>query len=293
MNDSLSEPEFQFIRKWMRTHVGQDLGEDKQYLIQVALSEIQQKYKIESIEQTVKRLNSILPMQSFFSLQSIIRSGGQNASFVQDVVDALMVGETYFFRRPSTFEDLRSIILPTLIQRRQNQRRLRIWSSACSSGQEAYSLAMTLEQFFPDVYAHWDLKIIATDISQKALDKARAGTYSDWETTRGLSADLKDRFFTKNGMFWTANDSLKSCIQFTQNNLIESMESVPNWPFDLVLVRNVLIYFHPDTKREILAKLRPLITDDGLLLMGESETLLGLEDHFSISNITPALCIPK
>jgi len=99
--------------------------------------------------------------------------------------------------------------------------------------------------------------------------------------------------FTKNGMYWTANDSLKSCIQFTQNNLIESMESVPNWPFDLVLVRNVLIYFHPDTKREILAKLRPLITDDGLLLMGESETLLGLEDHFSISNITPALCIPK
>lgn len=289
----LNESEFQFIRKWMRFHIGQDLGEDKQYLVQASLSEIRQKYKIASIEQTIKRIESIAPMNAFISLQNIIRSGGENAAFVQDVVDSLMVGETYFFRRPSTFEDLRLDILPTLIQRRSSVRRLRIWSAACSSGQEAYSLAMTLEQFFPEIYANWDLQIVASDISLKALDKARAGTYSDWETSRGLSTALRDRYFTQHDAYWTASNTLKKRIQFIQSNLISSIESVPHWPFDLVLMRNVLIYFHPETKREILGKLRPMIADDGLLLLGESETLLGLESHFAISDLTPALCIPK
>lgn len=293
MNHPLTESEFQFIRKWIRFHIGQDLGEDKQYLVQAALSEIQQKYKIASIEQTVKRLDSIAPMSTFISLQNINRSGGENAFFVQDVVDSLMIGETYFFRRPSTFEDLRLEILPTLIQRRSSVRRLRIWSAACSTGQEAYSLAMTLDQFFPDIYANWDIQILASDISQKALVKARAGTYSDWETSRGLSASLRDRYFTQNDACWTASSILKKRIQFIHNNLISSIESVPNGPFDLVLMRNVLIYFHPETKREILGKLRQMIADDGLLLLGESETLLGLESHFAISNHTSALCNPK
>lgn len=293
MSDQLSESEFQFIRNWMKVHVGQDLGEDKHYLVKVALAEIQAQYKLPSISHTVKRLETLAPPSPLFDLQSILDSGSPNGDFVQCMIDALMVGETYFFRRPSTFEDLRRFVFPALIEKRRPQKRLRIWSAACSTGQEPYSIAMTLADYFPEVFKTWDLLIVASDISQKAIDKSKAGCFSEWEMSRGLDPARRDRFFTKEGNNWVARNEIKAPIRFTHCNLINPNMNIPYRPFDLILLRNVLIYFDMNKKRQILGEIRHFMMDDGYLLLGESETLLGLDTHFQICLQAPALCEPK
>jgi len=293
MSDQLTETDFQFIRHWMRTHVGQDLGEDKQYLVKVAVADIQARYQLPSISHCIRRLESLAPPSPMFNFQAILDSGSTGGRFVQDMVDALMVGETYFFRRPSTFDDLRQFVLPALIRNRQAQKRLRIWSAACSTGQEPYSLAMTLADYFPEVFRTWDLLIVASDISQKAIDKSKAGTFSDWEVARGLDVARRDRYFTREGANWVARNEIKSPIRFSRCNLVSQGMNIPYRPFDLILLRNVLIYFDMQKKKEILGTVRDHLLDDGYLLLGESETLLGLEDHFQISDHAPALCEPK
>ena len=293
MSDQLTEQEFQFIRNWMKIHVGQDLGDDKQYLVKVALADIQTRYHLPSISQTVKRLEALAPPSEMFNIQTVLDSESANSRFVQDMIDLLMVGETYFFRRPSTFEDLRKSVLPSLIEKRKAHKRLRIWSAACSTGQEPYSIAMTLADFFPDVFKTWDLLIVASDISQKAINKSKAGVFSDWEVGRGLDQARRDRFFHKEGASWVARDEIKRHIRFTQCNLVNPAINIPFRPFDLILLRNVLIYFDMQKKRQILGELRNFCQDDGYLLLGESETLLGLDSHFLISPHAPALCEPK
>lgn len=294
MNETISEQEFQFIRKWLRHYVGQDLATDKQYLIQVSLLDIQKSFGFHSISEILRRLEQVAPVVDSFTLQTIEKSAGTDAlRLVQNIIDALMVNETYFFRRPTTFEDLRSQILPRLIEKRLSTQRLKICCLACSTGQEPYSLAMTIDRYFPNLTTHWDISIIASDISSKTLQKAEAGLYSDWELSRGLDTELKERYFHQEGTHWRIDDRIRRQIQFRQANLIGSLDSLPYWPFDLILLRNVLIYFDTTVKRQILAKMRRLIADDGLLILGESETLLGLEEQFSISNDIPAICVPK
>lgn len=293
MSDQLSEQDFQLIRNWMKIHVGQDLGEDKQYLVKVALADIQARYQLPSISHCIRRLESLAPPSAMFNFQAILDSGSTGGQFVQDMVDALMVGETYFFRRPSTFEDLRQFVLPSLIEKRKAQKRLRIWSAACSTGQEPYSLAMTIADYFPELHQTWDWMIVASDISQKAIDKSKAGIFTDWEVSRGLDPARRDRFFTRESSHWVARNEIRTHIRFSRSNLVSPAMNVPFRPFDLILLRNVLIYFDIQKKREILATVRDHVMDDGFLLLGESETLLGLEEHFQISNHAPALCEPK
>lgn len=294
MNDQINDQEYQFVRKWLRHYVGQDLADDKQYLVRVSLSEITLKYKYPSTSLLLKHLEQCAPLLNRDGLNVVKRSlNPKDSQFVNDLVDALMVNETYFFRRPSTFDDIRNHILPDLIKKRQNKRQLRICCLACSSGQEPYSLAMTLDQYFPDVSKLWDTVIIASDISQKTLQKAEAGIYSDWETTRGLDSSLKARYFHQENQSWRIDDRIKNKIIFRQANLVDSLDSLPYCPFDLILLRNALIYFDMESKSRILEKVRQMIADDGVLLLGESETLLGLENHFQIANNVPALCLPK
>lgn len=293
MSEELTETDFQFIRTWLKVHVGQDLGPDKQYFVKVALSEIMVRYQMSSIHQTVQRLEALAPASAMFDLQIANDPASPGKRYVQDVIDALMVGETYFFRRPSTFEDLRLSVLPSLIEKRQLQQRLRIWSAACSFGQEPYSIVMTLATYFPDVFRSWDVVIMASDISHKAIERAKAGRFTEWETSRGLEAEVRDRYFTKESDSWVARDEIRRPIRFCHFNLVGSNTNIPYRPFDLVLLRNVLIYFDIEKKRQILSKIRNDVLDDGFLLLGESETLLGLDSHFQISSHASALCEPK
>ena len=294
MNATINEREFQYIREWLRNHIGQDLAEDKQYFVQVNLNDILVKYHLKSFAELINRLEKLTAGSFNKSLLQIIKTiDSSNSNFIQDVVDSLMVNETYFFRRPSTFADIQNVILPRLMAARQSMRKLRICCMACSTGQEAYSLLMTMDQFFPDLLAGWDTILVATDISQKSLQRAQAGIYSDWETTRGLSNELRERYFIKKNDQWQISSKFSSKIIFRSANLFETADSLPFGPFDLILLRNVMIYFDMNAKRMILEKVRKVIAPDGMLVIGESETLIGLEQQFNISPEIPAVCLPK
>jgi chemotaxis protein methyltransferase CheR len=293
LNVTINEREFQYIRQWMRNFIGQDLAEDKQYFVQVNLNDTLVKYELKSFAELITRLEKYTPSGFNLSLQHLLKTvEPAHSQFIQDVVDSLMVNETYFFRRPSTFADLRNIILPRLVAARQSMRKLRICCMACSTGQEVYSLLMTMDQHFPELLYDWDTLIVATDISQRSLQRAQAGVYTDWETTRGLSPELRDYYFSKKNDQWQISSKLISKVIFRSSNLFETADSLPFGPYDLILLRNVMIYFDMKAKRMILEKVRRVIASDGILMIGESETLIGLEQQFSISPEIPAACLP-
>ncbi len=294
MSDSISNHDFQFVRKWLKEYVGQDLGDDKQYFVLVNLNEIVSRFQFRSITELITRLESIAPLHGHGNLNYIIKTrDADSGKLIQDIVDCLMVNETYFFRRPSTFDDIRQTILPDLMAKRQTSKRLRICCMACSTGQEPYSLLMTMDSYFPELLSTWDTLVVATDISQKSLQRAQAGLYSDWETSRGLDPATRSRYFEQESQQWRISRNFSSKIIFRQSNLVEGLESLPFWPYDLILLRNVMIYFDAEAKRTILQKIRGMIASDGFLLIGESETLLGLDQYFAISTGIPAICIPR
>jgi chemotaxis protein methyltransferase CheR len=160
---------------------------------------------------------------------------------------------------------------------RADARSLNVWCAACSTGQEPYSLALLLRERFP-VLAGWDVRILATDISVDALDVAARGVYSHLEVNRGLPARLLVKHFEKTGFDWQLSSAVKSMVAFDRLNLIEPWPSLPQ--MDLVLMRNVLIYFDADTKRDVLRRLRGVLRADATLVLGSAETTIYLDDAF-------------
>jgi chemotaxis protein methyltransferase CheR len=187
------------------------------------------------------------------------------------VVDALTINETSWFRDHSPYQAFTDVMLPELVERRQLTKRLRIWSAACSSGQEAYSIAMLLDQHLP---SDWTYEIVATDISTAMLDRVRAGRYSQVEINRGLPATSLVRYFERVGREWEISASLRNRV--TVRNLNLAAPYVGLGMFDMVWLRNVLIYFDAETKQDILRRMLPMLMGDGYLLLGSSETTLDL-----------------
>ena len=193
------------------------------------------------------------------------------------VVDALTTNETTFFRDINPFESLRTTVLPELIERRARTRTLAIWSAGCSTGQEPYSIAMAIREHFPEL-ATWNLTILGTDISPTVLERARRGRYGQLEVNRGLPAHLLVRHFTRAGMEWEIEESIRRMVRFQRRNLINEWSGLP--PFDLVFMRNVMIYFDVEAKRQVLARMAQQLTANGYLLLGASETTYSLSDDF-------------
>lgn len=187
------------------------------------------------------------------------------------IVDALTTNETSWFRDGGPFEALRRQILPDLVRTRATERRLRIWSAACSSGQEAYSVAMICREIVPP---GWTVEILGTDISRDILDRARAGRYSQLEVNRGLPAPLLVQWMRRAGTEWEVLPELRSMVRWDRLNLARPFP--PLGRFDVVLLRNVLIYFDPPTKTAVLDRTRAVLRPDGYLLMGGAETTIGL-----------------
>lgn len=184
------------------------------------------------------------------------------------VVEALTTNETSWFRDTSPFKALSE----TVLAEQPPGRAMRVWSAACSTGQEPYSIAMTLLE------AGWrNFSITATDLSGKVLEQARAGTYSQLEMNRGLPAPMLVRYFTRVGATWQVSADLKRYVTFQQHNLLSAP---PPGPFDVVFLRNVLIYFDTATKRDILAKVRQVMRPGGFLLLGAAETTVGIDDSW-------------
>lgn len=242
--------------KLVEKNIGISMDTSKAYLISSRLSNIAKEHGFIGNAQLLKHLATApvghIHWQSF---------------------EAMTTNETSFFRDVHPFEVLRSTIIPDLIQKRQELRELNIWCAASSTGQEPFSIAILLREYFP-VLAGWKIRILATDISEQALEKACLGIYNPSEIQRGLSEAQIQRYFKKlpNGHF-EINSELRGMVQFKHMNLIQDWPLMPK--FDLILIRNVLIYFNQLAKSEIVKRLHSQLIDSAAyLILGSSESIL-------------------
>ncbi len=220
------------------------------------------------------RLEPVARREGFGSAHEFIRSMRENHGpdrLHDAVIDALTTNETLFFRDHHPFDALRQTLLPELIAARVKYRKLRIWSAACSTGQEPYSIALLIADKFPEL-AGWDIRIVATDLSDTVLEQAKAGMFSKFEINRGLPAPMLIKYFQQRGQYWVIGGDIRRKIEFRKLNLAEDWPALPQ--FDLVFLRNVMIYFDVQTKRQILSRVRRVLAPDGYLALGSAETPL-------------------
>ena len=258
---ALTNADFDLVRTMVRQRSGIVLDEGKAYLLEARLSGLAVREGFASVE----------------SLLANFRTQPSNGLETR-VVEVMTTNETSFFRDIQPFEALRQLVVPDLLERRAREKRLSIWCAAASSGQEPYSLAMLLHEHFPNIVATWKMQIIGSDLSAEMLDRARCGLYSQVEVNRGLPARLLVKFFEQRGLQWQLKDDIRRMVALRQVNLIESWPTLP--PPDIVMLRNVLIYFDVEMKKTILGKVRRLLRPDGYLFLGGAETTMNLDDGF-------------
>jgi chemotaxis protein methyltransferase CheR len=236
------------------------------------------------------RLRPLLEEFGFPDYETLARDAEKTSRMqLRDrLVDALTTNETLFFRDRSPFDALKSQILPALRDAAGSGRpRLRIWSAACSTGQEPYSLAMTLLESLSDI-ARWDISIMATDVSPAALAKAREGRYPAHEMDRGVAQPQRERFFTRSGETWEVRPELKRMIQFGVHNLHKLPPATG--PFEIIYCRNVAIYFKKDARAAVFDRLASRLAPGGYLFVGCSESLHDLGPRFKAHRIGQATC---
>ena len=248
-----------FVCQLVRTESAIMLDGSKQYLIESRLRPLAREAGLETIT----------------ALVDAIKRGSRELKV--NVVEAMTTNETSFFRDSRPFESLNSGVIPLLAQQRAATRTLRVWSAAASSGQEAYSIAMTLREH--PALQGWNIKIQGSDIANSVLAQARSGRYAQLEVNRGLPATKLVKWFEKDGLGWVVKPELRQLVKFDQLNLLSQ------WPatyarFDIVFLRNVLIYFDVETKRKILERMKRAMCDDGYLLLGSAEMMNGIYDGF-------------
>lgn len=255
----LSKVEFDYLRHLVRERSAIVLDEAKEYLVEMRLMSLARVEGFESVDE----LSRLLRGRPFGPLHA-------------QVVDAMTTNETSFFRDIHPFETMKQELLPAALRRNEATRTLTIWCAACSSGQEPYSLAMLLHDAFPQARAGWKVNLLAGDISEEMLKRARAGIYSQLEINRGLPAPLLVKYFRKEGAAWQIKDEIRGMVQFHALNLAGAWPTLP--AVDFLFLRNVLIYFDPDTKRQILRRARSVLRPGGVLFLGGAETTLNLDD---------------
>lgn len=260
LDSTVSAADFAFVAQLVRAQCGLVIEPGKEYLVRGRLTPIAQRLGLSSIHELVDRLRS-----------------STTPGLATQVVEAMVTTETSFFRDLHPFEAIRKVVLPELIARRQATRQLRIWFAASSSGQEPYSMALLLREYFPEL-DQWQIQLQATDFSQEMLERSRAGRYSQIEVNRGLPTHLLLKWFRQEGVSWELDDRIRSLVSFTPLNLAHPWPAMPPW--DLVFMRNVLIYFDVDLKRTILRNVARVLSPDGFLLLGGAETTLTLVDSF-------------
>nr|WP_249816772.1 MULTISPECIES: protein-glutamate O-methyltransferase CheR [unclassified Bradyrhizobium] len=247
------------MRKFLKDNSGLDLSADKQYLIESRLLPLARKAGFSGIAELVQKLQA------------------GSRPLITDVVEAMTTNETFFFRDKVPFDHFRDTIMPEVIKARAGRRSVRIWCAAGSTGQEPYSLAMCLKEMGAALTG-WRIEIIATDLSQEVLEKAKAGVYSQFEVQRGLPIQMLVKYFKQTGETWQINPELRAMIQHRQLNLLHDFAQLGT--FDVIFCRNVLIYFDQDTKINVFNRLARQIEPDGFLVLGAAETVVGLTDTF-------------
>jgi chemotaxis protein methyltransferase CheR len=240
------------------------LDESKDYLIESRLSSLVRKAGCGNYAELARK----------------IRHGG-DSGLRTELIDSITTNETLFFRDGSPFEALKHKALPELFDakaRTAYPKRLRIWSAACSTGQEPYSIGMTLDELLPDLHS-WDISILATDISDAAIRRASAGRYSEMELGRGLPQNALQKHFVREATGWKVKDEIRSLVTFRRLNLHEPLAGLG--PFDVIFCRNVAIYFSPAARAALFRGLSNILSPDGYMFVGSSESLADLGPEFA------------
>lgn len=267
-----SANDFQQFRDFLEKACGIVLGDNKQYLVASRLNRLLEQERIKSLGELVARIQ-----------------GNPRGGLREAVVDAMTTNETLWFRDVYPFEVLKSRLIPEFIQTNPGQR-LRIWSAACSSGQEPYSLSMSIDEFERTNLGQLRAgsQIIATDLSGSILSAAKAAEYDSLSVARGLSQDRLARYFDQTGPGrWAVKQPIRSRVEFRALNLLDSYASLGK--FDIVFCRNVLIYFSAELKKDILKRIHATLKPGGYLMLGASEALNGLPELYQMVQCNPGI----
>lgn len=268
--NAISETDFNYVRDLVKRVSAIVLEPEKAYLVETRLTPLARKTGFGSLQ----------------ALLASLRVDG-NPRLRHQVVEAMTTHETSFFRDGHPFETLKARILPELLARRSSSQHVAIWCAACSSGQEPFSVAMLAREHFPTL-VKGRLRIIATDLSEAILARAREGLYSQIEINRGLPAAELARYFDRQGLCWRIKPEIRRMVDFQQSNLAGAW---PNLPLmDVIFMRNVLIYFGIETKKQILNNVRRALKPDGYLFLGASETTLNLSAAFEPITLGKTTC---
>lgn len=245
---------FEFFTALLEKVAGISYATGKEYLIESRLNEL-------ALSLGYKDVKDIY--------QTIVKKG-IDLKLLNEIIDALTTNETYFFRDYQPFEALRTHILPELFKKREKEKKINIWSAACATGQEAYSIAMILLEYFSLYLQTYKVSILATDISKKCLEKAKKGVYNQIEINRGLPISFLVKYFKQDGAYWYIDEKVKKLIRFEKLNLLEASRKLLE-RFDLIFCRYVLIYFSDEVKKKVLTDLWGLLNPGGYLILGATE----------------------
>ena len=252
--------DYDYLRKLLKERSGLMLAGDKQYLVESRLLPVARRCGAAGLAGLIQKLKA-----------------PENEALIVDVVEAMATNESLFFRDKIPFDHFRDTIMPALLVARASQKRIRIWCAAASTGQEPYSLAMSLREMGSQL-AGWRTEILATDFSLEVLEKAKAGVYSQFEVQRGLPIQMLVKYFTQVGELWQIAPEIRAMVQYRPFNLLHDCAQLGR--FDVVFCRNVLIYFDQKTKIEVLERIARVLEPDGYLVLGAAETVVGLTSSF-------------
>lgn len=261
--------EYKFFEEFLEKENGLVLGQGKEYLLESRLEPICEELKIGSFSELVLKLKTT-----------------EDQGLFKKINEAMTTNESLFFRDETPFQILRDTILPSF----EKQTKLRIWSAACSTGQEPYSIAMSLLDYSlhfkdPKLWSNgWpnfcDVEILATDYNQAVLERARSGVFTEFETQRGLNEMWLNKFFVRHPQGWQVSEELRRMVTFSQLNLLGPLTGLGE--FDVIFCRYLLIYFSQQTKKEVLERISYLLKPKGFLFLGGTESILGLSDKFEL-----------
>lgn len=253
----------QKLAQLLARETGQQLLANRHWRVEMALKPLLRRHSIPDISVLV----------------SILDADGDR-ELLKETIEAMINNETCFFRDQANFALLTGPVFDSIRAHRQSTKKLRIWSAACSTGQEPYSLAMSFLEN-AEKWRGWTIQILASDISLSALGKARKATYSQFEIQRGLPVMLMLKYFDQTENDWTAKDNVRSMVTFAQHNLLESARHLGQ--FDLILCRNMLMYLCEEKRRQVLDNISAALMNDGALMLGAAETVIGQTDRFEAS----------
>jgi len=256
----MTPQDYEYLRKLLKTRSGLVLTTEKHYLVESRLLPVARKSGLSNLTGLVERLR-----------------GPDAEPLIVEVVEAMTTNESFFFRDKLPFQHFRDTVMPALLSARAMSRRIRIWCAAAATGQEPYSLAITLKEM-GKILGGWKIEIIATDLSNEVLEKAKSGIYSQFEVQRGLPAMMLIKYFAQVGESWQIAPEIRGMVKFMPFNLLHDFAHLGH--FDVVLCRNVLIYFDQATKIGVLQRIAAITARDGFLMLGGAETVVGLTERF-------------